>query len=69
MTPEALQNFRNSSGWNIGADASAAILVTGAEGAIETRTLNKPVLAFVLDQKGLMAGVTLQGSKITRIQK
>lgn len=69
MTDEALQKFRNSSGWEIGADASAAVLVVGAEGAVSTTTLNQPILAFVIDQKGLMYNLSLEGSKITRIKK
>lgn len=69
MNDEALEHFRTSSGWKVGADASAAIFVVGAEGGIDTATLNKPILAFVIDQKGLMYNLSLEGSKISKIKK
>ena len=69
MNDDALKNFRESKGWKVGGDASVAIITVGAEGSIDTATLNKPVLAFVVDQKGLMYNLSLQGSKITQIAK
>jgi lipid-binding SYLF domain-containing protein len=69
MTDEALSKFRNSSGWTVGADASVALVVVGAEGRIDAATLNKPVLAFVVDQKGLMYNLSLEGAKISKIKK
>jgi lipid-binding SYLF domain-containing protein len=65
LTPQALQNFRNSSGWQGGIDASVAVITVGAEGAITTDQLaNKPIVAFVLDQKGLMYNLSLRGTRI-----
>lgn len=69
MNDQALQGFRASSGWKVGADASAAVFVVGAEGSVATNTLNKPILAFVIDQKGLMYNLSLEGSKISKIKK
>lgn len=69
MSEEALQKFEASSGWKAGVDASVAVVKLGAEGAIDTSTLNKPVLAFVIDQKGLMYDLSLEGAKITKINK
>jgi lipid-binding SYLF domain-containing protein len=69
MTDEALQKFQQSSGWTVGADASVALVTIGAEGRIDASTLNKPILAFVVDQKGLMYNLSLEGSKITKIKK
>lgn len=69
MNDESLNNFRNSKGWKVGGDASVAVLTVGAEGSIDTATLNKPVLAFVVDQKGLMYNLSLEGSKISKIKK
>ncbi len=45
------------------------LIDTGASGAIDTATLNKPIVAFVVGQKGLMAGISLDGSKITRLER
>ncbi len=69
MTDPALAQFLNSSGWEVGADASAAVFVVGAEGSINSETLNQPIVAFVLDQKGLMYDLSLEGSKIKKIRK
>ena len=67
MTPDALQKFRDSNGWAVGADATVAVAHIGANGSIDTNTAQQPVVGFVLNNTGLMAGVSLQGSKITPI--
>ncbi|HYE36863.1 BPSL1445 family SYLF domain-containing lipoprotein [Methylocaldum sp.] len=69
MNDQVLQDFRNSSGWTAGVDGTVALVTVGAEGSINTTTLNEPILAFVVDQTGLMAGVSLEGSKITKLQR
>ena len=69
MNDEALQKFRASSGWKAGVDASVAVINVGAEGSIDTKTLNQPVIAFVVDQKGLMYDLSLEGAKFTKIKK
>jgi lipid-binding SYLF domain-containing protein len=69
MTPEALNQFRKTSGWKVGADASVAIITVGVGGAIDTNKITSPVVGFILDPKGLMYNLTLEGSKISRISK
>ncbi len=69
MDDQALDKFRNSSGWKAGVDASVTLIKLGAEGSIDTTTTNKPVLGFVFGQKGLMYDVSLEGTKITKIKK
>ena len=69
MTEEALQNFRNSQGWEVGVDGSAAIVDVGAGGKIDSKMVNQPVVAFIFSNKGLMGNLTLEGSKITRIAR
>jgi lipid-binding SYLF domain-containing protein len=69
MTPEALRQFRKTAGWKVGADASVAIITIGAGGAIDTNKITSPVVGFILDPKGLMYNLTLEGSKISRISK
>ena len=63
----ALDKFRSSDGWEIGVDASVAVITLGAGGAIDTTQLNQPIVAFVFDNKGLMYNLSLEGSKISRI--
>jgi lipid-binding SYLF domain-containing protein len=67
MTQEALDKFLGSQGWAAGADATVAVLNVGANGAVDTSTATSPVEAFVLTNAGLMAGVSLEGTKISRL--
>jgi lipid-binding SYLF domain-containing protein len=69
MTPDALEAFRRTQGWKAGVDASVAIITVGAGGSIDTNRLNNPIVGFIFDQKGLMYNLTLEGSKITRINR
>jgi lipid-binding SYLF domain-containing protein len=68
MTQDALERFRNSEGWAVGADATVAVVKVGANGNIDTSTATAPVQAFVLTNAGLMAGVSLENTKITRLR-
>ena len=69
MTPEALDQFRRTAGWKIGADASVAIITLGVGGSIDSNKITSPVIGFILDPKGLMYNLTLEGSKISRIDR
>ncbi len=69
MTPQSLDSFRRKQGWKVGVDGSVALVTLGAGGAIDTNTINKPVIGFILDGKGLMYNLTLEGSKISRIDR
>ena len=66
MTPKALEHFMNSNVWTVGVDADVAVVSKGAGGEYDTETLQKPVLAFVFGEKGLIADISLAGTKITR---
>lgn len=68
MTQDALDKFRNTKGWAVGGDASVAILKIGANGTIDSNSVRSPVEAFVLSNGGLMANLTLQGTKVNRIE-
>ena len=67
MTKEALDKFRASQGWTIGADASVAALKIGANGTIDTTTATGPVQVMVLTNAGLMYNLNLEGTKITPV--
>ena len=67
MTKDAYDKFRSSSGWTAGADASVALLKIGAGGSIDTNTVTQPVVGFVMTNAGLMYNLTLEGTKITRL--
>lgn len=67
MTPEALDHFRNSNGWTAGADATVAVANIGANGRIDSNTLREPIIGFVMTNAGLVAGVSLNGTKIEKL--
>lgn len=69
MTQDALDKFTNSKGWSIGADTGVALVSKGAGGDYDTQTLSKPVLGFVFGEKGLIADLSLEGSKVNQIQR
>src|SRR2546427_420905 len=66
-TQEALDKFLASDGWSVGADATVAAGKVGANGSVDTTTAQGPVTSYVLTNAGLEAGVSLQGSKITKV--
>ncbi|MGF6963098.1 lipid-binding SYLF domain-containing protein [Paraburkholderia sp. WC7.3g] len=67
MTQDALNSFRNASGWSVSGDASVALVKVGANGTIDSSTVTAPVEVFILTDSGLMFNVSLAGSKITRL--
>jgi lipid-binding SYLF domain-containing protein len=69
MTNEALTGFDRRAGWKIGVDGSVAIITVGVGASIDTDVITSPVIGFILDQKGLMYNLTLEGSKISRISR
>lgn len=66
-TQQALNKFLASDGWSVGADATVAVGRVGANGSVDTTTAEGPVASYVLTNAGLEAGVSLQGSKITKV--
>ena len=69
MTEAALERFRNSKGWEAGVDGSVAIVTVGVGGKLDTQTMQQPIVGFVFSNRGLMYNLTLEGSKITRIDR
>jgi lipid-binding SYLF domain-containing protein len=67
MTQDALNQFDRTAGWKVGVDGSVAIITVGIGGSIDTDKVTSPVIGFIIDQKGLMYNLTLEGSKISRI--
>jgi lipid-binding SYLF domain-containing protein len=69
MTDEALDEFRRSDGWEVGVDGSVALITIGAGGAIDSHSITDPIIGFVFGEKGLMYNLTLEGSKMTKLNK
>ena len=68
MTQEALDKFRNSQGWTAGVDASVAVVKAGVNGDVDLNTATQPVNVFVMTNKGLMANLTIEGTKVTKLK-
>ena len=69
MTDSALRYLSNSGGFELGVGPSIVVLDAGAAKALTTTTAQKDMYAMFFNQKGLMAGLGLQGTKISRIDK
>lgn len=69
MQQEALDAFRRSEGWKVGVDGSVALVTVGVGGSLDTENIKDPIVGFVFGQKGLMYNLTLEGAKMTRIEK
>lgn len=67
MDDSAFKNINRSGGWEIGSSPSLVVVDKGMASSLTTTTINKSTYAFFFNQRGLMGGLGLQGSKITRI--
>ncbi|HEX4504238.1 MAG TPA: lipid-binding SYLF domain-containing protein [Alphaproteobacteria bacterium] len=68
MTQSALDYLDKSDGWQVGSGPSVVVIDKGAAASTTSTTLSQDVYAFPFGQKGLMAGLGLEGSKITHIK-
>ena len=69
MTDSALKWIDKSDGWEIGTGPTIVVMDAGASGSMTTTTAQSEIYAFFFDQKGLMGGLGLQGTKITKMKK
>jgi lipid-binding SYLF domain-containing protein len=69
MNDTALTYLDKSDGWEIGVGPSIVVVDKGAGKSMTSSTLTHDIYAFIFDQKGLMAGIGIQGSKITKLGK
>ena len=65
MTGSSLNYLHNSGGWEVGSAPSLVVVDTGIARSLSTTTLKKGIYVFFFNQKGLMGGLGLQGTKIT----
>jgi lipid-binding SYLF domain-containing protein len=67
MNDSALKYLDKSKGWEVGAGPSIVVVDKGLAGSATTTSLKDDIYVFFFEQKGLMAGLGLQGTKITKI--
>ena len=67
MTDEALEYLDDTDGWEIGVGPTVVVMREGAAANVSTTSIQTDAYAFIFNQQGLMAGVSVEGTKITRI--
>ena len=67
MNAKALDEFVNASGFEVGVGPTVVLVDEGMAKTTTTTTMKDEIYAFVFGQKGLMAGLGIQGNKITKI--
>jgi len=69
MTDEAVENFRRSDGWEVGADAEVTFPDAGLNLGVNSTLLQKPIIGVVFGQDGFLVGASLEGSKYSPIAR
>lgn len=65
----ALDSFRKSEGWKVGIDGSVAVVDVGVGETIDSTTFQQPIVAFIVDPRGLMINLSLEGAKFTKVTR
>jgi len=69
MTDSAVKYVNDTAGWELGVGPEVVIIDQGGAAQLSTTTAKKDVYAFYFDQKGLMGGVSIQGTKVTHLDR
>jgi lipid-binding SYLF domain-containing protein len=69
MSDKAMEDMKSAHGFEVGVGPTVTVIEAGMAKNITTATVQPDVYAFIFSSKGLMAGITLEGSKITKIKK
>jgi lipid-binding SYLF domain-containing protein len=69
MTDKAVKYVSDTAGWEFGVGPTIVVVNDGMAKNLSTSTLKDDAYAFIFDQQGLMAGVSIEGTKITRINR
>lgn len=68
MNNKAVNYLDKSKGWEIGVGPSVVVVDEGVAKNLSTTTLKNDAYAFIFDQQGLMATLSIEGTKISRIK-
>lgn len=69
MNDKAVNYLKETHGWEVGVGPTVVVVDEGAAKNLSTSTLKDDAYAFIFDQSGLMAGVSIEGTKITEIKR
>ena len=69
MTDDAVNYIEKTKGWELGVGPTIAVVDAGVAKNISTSSLKNDAYAFIFSQQGLMAGVSIEGTKISHIKR
>lgn len=69
MTDKAVTYLKESNGWEIGIGPTVVVVDEGVAKNLSTTSLQDDAYAFIFNQQGLMAGISIEGTKVTRIER
>jgi lipid-binding SYLF domain-containing protein len=69
MSDKAVKYLEHSKGWEFGVGPSVVVVNEGVAKNLSTSTLKDDAYAFISDQQGLMASLSIEGTKISRIKR
>lgn len=69
MNNKAVKYLHKSNGWEVGVGPTVVVANEGIAKNLSTSTLKDDAYAFISDQQGLMASLSIEGTKISRIKK
>lgn len=69
MSDKAVKYLDDTKGWEIGVGPTAVVMNEGAAKNLSSSTLKDDAYAFIYDQQGLMASLSIEGTKISRIKR
>jgi lipid-binding SYLF domain-containing protein len=69
MTDEAVTYLKESKGWELGVGPTVVVVDEGVAKNLSTSSLQDDAYAFIFSQQGLMAGISIEGTKVSKIQR
>ena len=69
MTDKAIRYIKETKGWELGVGPTVVVVDEGVAKNLSTSSLKDDAYAFIFSQQGLMAGVSIEGTKISRINR
>jgi lipid-binding SYLF domain-containing protein len=69
MTDKAIRYIKETKGWELGVGPTVVVVDEGVAKNLSTSSLKDDAYAFIFSQQGLMAGVSIEGTKISKINR
>ena len=69
MSDKAVRYLSETRGWEFGVGPTVVVVDAGAAKNLSTSTLKDDAYAFITDQQGLMASLSIEGTKISHIRR